>query len=181
MFYRDWGEIRLVCGNLAGMSCGVCGARGTLVRHGYIRGAVSPRNYGIRAWRIFCDPDSPNGRGCGCAPSIRPGNALLRRCFSAKELWRLIQALRRGDSVRSAWKHSLFPLSIRTAYRLNKRLSLCQSVLRTHLCARSPPPKKKSAGSPLLQVFNHLQEAFGDVCAVSAYQEALQREFLALA
>jgi hypothetical protein len=181
MFYRDWEEVRLVCERLAGMTCGVCGARGTLVRHGYIRGAVSPNEYGIRAWRIFCDPESPHGKGCGHAPSIRPGDALFRRCFSARDLWLFIRALGQGRSVRSAWKHCRIPLSTRTAYRLSRRLELCQSVLRTCLCARSPPPKKRSAGSPLMQVFNHLQEAFGDVCAVSAYQETLQRDFLALA
>jgi hypothetical protein len=48
------------------------------------------------------------------------------------------------------------------------------------MCTRAPPLEKKSAGSPLLQVLDHLKEAFGDKYAVSAYQETLQRDFLAI-
>lgn len=166
---------------LHGMICPFCGARETLVRHGYIRGAISETEYGIRAWRIFCDPDSPHGKGCGRAPSIRLSNTLLRRCFTAEGLWLFILVWCSCQSVRGAWKQCGIPLSLRTAYRLFYRLNSCQSVLRTSLCARAPPPEKKSAGSPLLQLFTHLQEAFGNTDAVSAYQETFQKDFLALA
>ncbi len=163
------------------MICPFCGARGTLVRHGYIRGAISETEYGIRAWRIFCDPESPHGKGCGRAPSIRLSSTLLRRCYAAEALWLFILAWCSRQSVRGAWKQGGLPLSQRSAYRLFHRLKACQSVLRTALCARAPPPEKKSAGSPLRQVFAHLQEAFGTTHAVKGYQETLQKDFLALA
>ncbi len=161
--------------------CPFCGSVGTMVRHGYIWGAISRTEYGIRAWRVFCDPDSPRGRGCKRGPSVRLSTGVLRRCFSTVELGKFISALRRGQSVYAAWKHSGIGLSMRTAYRLYRRLGLCQSVWRTHLHSRAPPPKKEGVGSPLLQVFEHLQEAFGEPCAVTAYQESLQRDFLAVA
>lgn len=163
------------------LCCPFCGTHGTLVRHGYIRGYISEREEGIRAWRIFCDPDSPHGTGCGRAPSIRLGDTLMRRCFTAMQLARFIQALRQGQSVRAAWKHCGIALSLRSGYRLFHRLNLCQSILRTHLNVRAPPPEKKNAGSPFLQVLIHLKEAFGDKNAIRAYQETLQRDFLAIA
>lgn len=160
--------------------CPFCGSRGTFVRHGFIWGAISPTEYGIRAWRIFCDPDSPRGKGCGRAPSVRLSTTLQRRCFSALSLGKFITALRHGLSVRAAWKNSGIGLSPRTAYRLYKRLNRCQVIWRTHLHSRAPP-KRKGAGSPLIEVFEHLKEAFGDTQAIRAYQEDLQRDFLALA
>lgn len=180
-FFQSIEAIEPFLARLHEMICPFCGARGTLVRHGYIRGAISETEYGIRAWRIFCDPDSPHGKGCGRAPSIRLSNTLLRHCYAAETLWLLILAWCSRESVRGAWRQSGFPLSLRTAYRLFHRMKTCQSVLRTVLCARAPPPEKKSAGSPLLQVFKHLQEAFGSHEAVSAYQETFQKDFLALA
>ena len=72
------------------------------------------------------------------------------------------------------------PLSLDSGYRLYRRLGLCQSVMRTQLCARAPPPKMK-AGAPLLQVFKHLREAFVSGCPIAAYQEHFQKDFLAMA
>lgn len=175
------GELERFFKRLSTLVCPRCGATGTFVRHGYIRGAVSPREYGIRGWRIFCDPDSPRGRGCGWGPGLWLSATLLRRCFTAESLLLFILGLCGGRSVRVAWRESGVALSLRTGYRLHKRLGLCQSILRTCLRSRSPPPKSISASSPLLQVFDHLQEAFGRSRAVAAYQEALQKDFLALA
>ena len=111
-------------------------------------------------------------------PGLWLRSTLLRRCFTAEQLLQFILALRAGLSVRASWRRSGITLSLRTGYRLHKRLNLCQSILRSRLCARSPPPKKEGASSPLLQVFDHLQETFG---SVTAYQKDLQRDFLALA
>lgn len=159
--------------------CPRCGATGTFVRHGYIRGAVSPTEYGIRGWRIFCDPDSPHAQGCGWAPALWLSRTLLHRCFTAEQLLVFIFALIAGLSVRAAWRRSGIKLSLVTAYRLRKRLDRCQSVLRTHLSSRDPPAKgTESAGTPLLQVLTLLQKTLG---SVAAYQEELQRDFLAVA
>ncbi len=180
-FFESVEVIERFLDSLRDLICPFCGSRGTFVRHGFIWGAISPTEHGIRAWRIFCDPDSPRGKGCGRAPSVRLSTTLQRRCFSALGLGKFITALRRGQSIRAAWKDSGIGLSLRTAYRLYKRLNRCQSIWRTHLHSRAPPPRRKSAGSPLIEVFDHLKEAFGDVSAVRAYQENLQRDFLAIA
>jgi hypothetical protein len=148
------------------------------VRHGYIRGAIEPTEYGIRGWRIFCDPDSPHGQGCGWGPGLWLSSTLLRRCFTAEQLLLFISALCAGLSVHAAWRRSGIVLSLRTGYRLHRRLGLCQSILRVRLCSRAPPPEKECASSPLLQTFIQLQETLG---SVTAYQETLQSDFLALA
>jgi len=159
------------------LTCPACGAQETFVRHGFVRGSISANEYGIRGWRIYCDPDSPHGAGCGWAPSIWLSSTLIRRYFSAEQLCDFIQALLSGLSVYSSWKHALSFMSLRTGYRLFHRLKECQSILRTQLLSRSPPPEKKSAGLPLLQMFMHLQEAFG-VGFVTEYQQKNQRNFL---
>lgn len=176
-YFSDKGELAQFFGRLSTQVCPRCGAVGTFVRHGYIRGAISPSAHGIRGWRIFCDPESPRGTGCGWGPGVWLSDTLLHRCFSSDQLLLFILALCSGLSVRAAWRRSGIPLSARTSYRLHGRLRLCQGILRAHLYSRGPPPEEKSAGSPLLQVFIHLQETFG---SVRAYQEALQRDFLAM-
>jgi hypothetical protein len=179
VFFRTKTEIESFLTRLPFLSCPFCGAAGTLVRHGYIRWCHSPQKSGIRAWRIRCKK-SPRRRGCGRAPSVRLGDSIPRRCFSARQLWVFIQALLNARSIKAAWERAGIPLSLDTGYRLYRRLGRCQSVLRTHLCARAPPPKVKT-GMPLFQVFAHLKEAFGRGCPIRTYQETYQRDFLALA
>lgn len=177
-FFKSKGAIERFLNQRLNLTCPLCGATGTFERHGFIRGSVSETEHGIRGWRIFCDPKSPRGRGCGWGPGLWLSSTLLRRCFSAEQLLLFIQALSAGFSVYAAWGRCGIALSLRTAYRLHGRLILCQSVLRTSLCSRAPPPGwKESAGSNLRKMFDHLQETFG---SVSAYQQELQRDFLAL-
>lgn len=161
------------------LCCPFCGARCTLVRHGFVRWFVSPEKHGIRAWRLRCKK-SARRNGCGKSWSIRLSQCIPRRCFSASQLWAFIRKLLTERSVKRALERSEIPISLDTGYRLCRRLCLCQSVLRTHLCARAPPPKIK-AGTPLLQVFAHLKEAFGRGCPIRGYQETFQRSFLAIA
>ena len=108
------------------------------------------------------------------------GDVLPRRCFTAKQLWAFIRALQQARSIKHAWELAAIALSLDTGYRLYRHLCRCQSVLRTHLFARAPPPEVRT-GVPLFQVFTHLKEAFGCGCPVSAYQEHFQRNFLAMA
>ena len=179
VFFRNRREIERFLSDLSRLRCPSCGAVGTLVRHGFIRWCHSPKESGIRAWRIRCKK-SPRRRGCGYAPSVRLGNSIPRRCFSAQQLWAFIRALLRERSIKRAWEHAGIPLSLDTGYRIHRHLRRCQSVLRTHLSARAPPPIVKT-GVPLFQVLAHLKEVFGRECPVRAYQETLQRNFLALA
>lgn len=158
--------------------CPRCGAAHTLVRHGYRRRFRTPTDYRICAWRIRCKPRA-NGSGCGHTPSIRLGDCIPYRYFTSKQLWAFIRTLPKAPSIKAAWERIGSPLSLDTAYRLHRRLILCQSALRTALCARAPPPKIK-AGTPLFQVFAHLKEVFGSRNPISAYQVAFQKSFLAM-
>lgn len=176
-YFKNINAIKRFLKSINTLTCPTCGAHGTFVRHGYIKGSVSADKQGVRGWRIYCDPDSPHGAGCGWAPAIWLSSTLLYRCFSTGQLCLFIAALQSGCSVYSAWKRNLAFMSLRTGYRLFHRLKKCQSVLRTQLLPRSPPPKKKSADSPLLQMFRHLQEAFG-VGFVTEFQQKIQKDFL---
>jgi len=181
IFFKNKEAIEQFLKGLSEVICPDCGSVGTLTRHGYIWGNISPTEYGIRGWRLFCDPDSCRGQGCGKAPSIRLSTTLPRRCFSTIALGKFTEALLQGLSVRAAWKYSGIGLSVRTAYRLFRRLWLCQSILRVHLHNRAPPPERKGAGSPLLKVLTDLKSTFISSCFVTAYQESFQRDFLAMA
>ncbi len=178
-FFRNWKDIELVCANLAAIQCPECGASGFVIRHGYVRGYVSPDCRGIRGQRIRCKK-SPRRNGCGVSRSLKVGTTLPRRCFNAGGLWRFIEQLRQGRSIKAAWERSGIHLSLDTGYQIHKRLCLCQSVLRTRLSGRGPPPETKSAGLPIFQVFDHLKGAFGDQCPVREYQIEFQQSFLAL-
>lgn len=178
-FFRTWRDIRIVIANLSAMNCPKCGMAGTLILHGFLRGFLSPKRRGIRGRRVRCKK-SKRRKGCGVTFSLKLAATLPRRCFRARGLWAFIQRLRDGMSVKAAWEQCGIRLSLDTGYALYKRLQLCQPVLRTQLCSRSPPPKEGSgAASPLLKVFDHLQVVFGDESTVTAFQEALQRDFLA--
>jgi len=178
-FFLTLQEIHLFLDRLACLRCPFCGAVGTLVRHGYIRWFRSPEDNGIRAWRIHCNKRL-DGSGCGRAPSVRLGDSIPRRCFDAQQLWTFIRALLKARSIKAAWEEAGIPMSLETGYRLYRHLNRCQSVLRTHLCARAPPPKIK-AGVPLFQMLAHLKEVFGNHNPIRAYQVHFQKSVLAQA
>ena len=179
-FLETWKDIGIVLDNLAAMQCPLCGATGTLIRHGFNRGFIAPRRRGVRSRRVRCKRSSCRN-GCTHTFSLKLGATLPRRCFRAKGLWKFIQKLRQGASIKNAWEQCGIRLSLDTGYRVHKRIVLCLPVLRTRLSGRSPPPVGgESAGSAITQMFNHLHEVFGDACAVRAFQEALQRDFLAI-
>lgn len=175
-YFADEQALLAFVGRLIDVVCPACGGLGRMVRHGYIYGSVSPKEHGVRAWRVFCDPKSPRGQGCGCTKSLRLSTTLERRCFSTAQLWKFLYALLVAESVRSAWKTCAIGLSLRTGYRLRKRLESAQSLLRTRLSSRAPPPAGKKSG--LSQVLAHLKEAFGICEPIGDYQMLVQHGFL---
>jgi hypothetical protein len=178
-FFRSRRAIAFFLCRLPLLHCPFCGLFEVLVRHGYSRWYHSPLKSGIRAWRVRCKK-SPRRNGCGRTFSLRLGGTIPRRCFTARQLWSFLRALGESPSIKQAWERAGIPLSLDTGCRLYRTLCRCQSVLRTNLCARAPPPKEK-AGAPLLQVIAHLQKAFGHGCPVQAYQEHFQKSILAMA
>ena len=156
--------------------CPHCGARGTLARHGYIRGFAG-LIFGIRGWRVFCDPDSKRGRGCGRTVTLRLSGTLPGRCLEAAALTRFMLGLLAGLSVWSAWADADTGMSERTGYRTFRRLEHRQSEIRTNLSGLSPPPLQGKEKTPLLETIKILKEALG-VNAVSAYQKKRQNAFL---
>ena len=178
-FFRNWRDVEIVFRNLVAMQCPFCGVSGTLIGHGFNRGFVAHNCRGVRSRRIRCKK-SRRRNGCGITFAIRPADTLPRRCFSAKGLMSFIERLRQGKSVKRSWEQCGIPLTLDTGYRLYRRLLLCMPVLRTHLCSRAPP-HRNGEGSAFSRTFDHLEKVFGDKCAVSTYQETLQRDFLAIA
>lgn len=179
LFFSTPEEIEAFRSTLPVCRCPFCGLVGALIRHGFTYWSHSPKENGIRGWRVRCNPTNHHS-GCGATWLLRRGDTLPRRCFSAKDLWTFIQAILDSRSLRNAWERSGFPTSLETAYKVYRRLVRCQSLLRTRLCDRGPPPKIKT-GVPLFQMFAHLQEEFGNVSPVGGYQESFQRDFLATA
>lgn len=177
VFFGDINEVGLFLLRLAGLRCPFCGMTDVLVRHGPLRLRKGPKAGAIRGWRIRCKGKCRTP-GCGLTTSIRLGNVLPRRFFNTDQLDAFIRELLDGRSIKNAWERSGLPMSLDTAYRLWRRLILCQSALRTRLSGRSPPPKAK-AGVPLLHVLAHLKEVFSGPNPVTAYQLSFQRDFLA--
>ena len=178
-FFQTVEEIGMFRSTLPFCRCPACGMIGAMIRHGYTYWSISPTENGIRGWRIRCK-SSNHHEGCGATWLLRLGDTLPRRCFSAKQLWAFIQTLLDTRSLKQAWERSGFPCSLDTAYRVYRRLQRCQTVLRTHLCARGPPPRGKT-GVPLFHVFAHLEKEFGILSPITAYQISFQKDFLAVA
>ena len=133
------------------------------------------------AWRVFCDPDSAAGKGCGHAPCVRLAGTLSGRCLSAACLAFFILALLAGVSVRAAWKACGTVLSLRSGYRTRARLGQCQSVLRTRVSARGPPRAERRTETAFLATLEMLTESLGRDDTVCVYQRTFQRGFLSLA
>jgi len=174
VFYGSQRELECYLRRLPSQRCSFCGASGSLARHGYIRGWVTPQVYGIRAWRIYCRPEHG---GCARAPGIRTADSLLYCIFTAEQIWAFIQALSSAHSVKAAWESCGIPLSLDTGYRIVRRLRLCLPVIRTRLSSRAPPPEKGK--NALHQMSLHLHSAFRERCPVSAYQLHFQASLTA--
>jgi len=180
-YFKNIAAVERFLDSIKMLVCPVCGARQTFVRQGYIYGWISPSEYGVRGWRIHCDPKSPYARGCGHAPAVWLSDRLLWRCFTSDQLQLFLMNIVSGMSVYAAWRSCFSFVSLRTAYRLRDRLRLCVSAWRTHLLSRAPPPVGKNSAYPVLQqVFDHLQNTFSFHYAIKAYQEDTQRHFLSL-
>ena len=133
IFFQTPEEIEVFLDHLSSLICPFCGAVEVVIRHGTIRWSHSPEQCGVRAWRVRCKK-SPHRNGCGATWSIRVGDSLLRRAFSAQQLWAFLSELLQAGSIKQAWERARFPLSLESGYRVYRHLCRCQSVLRARLC-----------------------------------------------
>lgn len=172
-FFNTEVELHAYRDAIRDVRCPRCGAY-ALRKHGYGRGYVSPGEYGIRWWRVYCKPERG---GCGHTPKLGLASTLIRYCLPGPMLWVFIGLLMLGCSIKSAWEQCCTGLSLDTGYRFFHRIERCQPILRTWLSARAPPPECE--GAHLLKTLMHLQKVFGEDDAVSNYQITLQRSFLA--
>ncbi len=180
-FFATAEEVELFRDKLPFCICPLCKRMGFMIRHGFQRWVDGPKKSGIRGWRISCKGCDPK-TGQNRTWSVRLGDTLLRRWFSAQQLWDFLQLLRNGRSIKKNWEEAClkgFSASLDTAYKLLRRLALCQTVLRTQLCVRGPPPSEET-GVPLFHVLAHLKEVFGNLAPITSYQLSFQRNFLAV-
>ncbi len=182
VFFTNLTEIELFLSQLKLCCCSYCGRTGSMIRHGYLYWANGPNQSGIRGWRVRCKKCN-SASGGDRTWSLRLGDTLHRRWFSAPQLWDFIQILLNARSIKNAWERVSFkgfPSSLSNTYKLLYRLALCQTTLRTQLSSRGPPPEGKT-GVPLFHVLAHLKEVFGNSSPITAYQLSLQKDFLAVA
>jgi len=179
VFFRSWAEIGAFVEQLHLLVCPRCGAQGSMGPHGWRRTYDSRGRRRTSGRRIRC---LPRRGGCGKTPCLRPGNILSRRWIDAAELERFIRELVHGRSVKAAWERCGMRMSLDSGYRLYRRFWLCLPILRTRLCSRAPPPPCGQEKSALHQMFAHLGSALkADGMGVRTYQQAFQKDFLAVA
>ena len=156
--------------------CPYCGARGTLARHGYIWGFAGLL-FGIRGWRVFCDPDSKRGRGCGRTVTLRLSGTLPGRSLNSAALYLFLLGLIAGCSVRSAWHDAGTGMSERTGYRIFRRLKHRVHVIRSLIHDLSPPLSMNIVTMLTACGMDNNAETCA-VNVVSIYQKTRQTAFL---
>lgn len=169
---------KALCG-LKGMTCGFCGRRGTLNRHGRIEGNDPQSADGRlqRGHRVYCSNRGRRG-GCGRTFPILLAHVLPRHTFSAKLLWAVFHGLLGGLSIRASWQSAGKPLALETTYHLIQRLRHRLSDVRAALSRLTTPPAGV-ASDPLLQTLEHLRAAFpGCPSPVEAFHQRVQRPVL---
>ena len=121
------------------LPCSHCGAHGTLIGHGLLRGYEERGSeLAIRGRRLFCS-NRGRKRGCGRTTSVLLAAFIERFSVTVAAIFRLFLGRCRGDSVAGA-AGATWPLSVRSAYRLAARLERSSLDWRALLSARLPAP-----------------------------------------
>jgi hypothetical protein len=180
-FCRGTEEWNASAKNLKLTACPHCKAVGTLNRHGFLYGFDdgSPRHKTVRAHRVYCSNRHARP-GCGRTFSVWLADKIRRVSLTTACLWRFLQHAAAGGvlaAIRAVDCH----LSGRSLLRVWKRFDLGQSMIRTALAARCPPPElpAQPPRRPAAQVLAHLQAAFPDAhCPIAAFQHATRTFFV---
>jgi hypothetical protein len=93
-------------------------------------------------------------------------------------LWRLLDCLLVGGSIKAAVEALSLPFALETLYHLLHRLRGCLAAVRSALCQKRQAPAS-SQTDPLLQTVEHLRRLFAKSdCPCADYQLHFQRPFL---
>jgi hypothetical protein len=160
-------------------ACPHCLVVGTLIGHGSLRG-YSDQETGrvVRGHRFFCS-NRHRRAGCGRTFPVLFSEVLFGFVVRLGTVFRFVEAVAAGLSRWAAWGREVAAaMSLRTAYRLWRRLRAAQVTIRARLCRVCPPPESSSR-EPLVQLLSHLRRAFpASPSPFAAYQLSLQAGFL---
>ena len=164
--------------DLKSVPCPHCHSVGNLIGHGYLRGYGDQGSEKVqRGWRIFCS-DRHRRKGCGRTHSVLLAGFLKRRTVTTGRLWKFLEGMLFGLSVKAAWEKMASPFCLECGYRLWKKFGSLQSKLRSLLC-RKEDPKFSSLKNPLLQTIEHLKDLFPQSdCPIDEFQSHFQCSFL---
>jgi hypothetical protein len=174
---KELGEYLL---GLKQLCCPSCGATETLNCHSKLYGNDPQSTQGgriQRGQRVWCCDRGQRG-GCGRTFSLFLADVLPRHTLSAAWLWKLLQRLLDGGSIRAAWKALRLPLALESIYHLLQRSRRRMAWVRSALCREQSPPATSQA-DPLLQTVEHLRKVFPEKdCPVAAFQLDFQKPIL---
>ena len=145
------------------MPCPHCHRTGMVVGHGLLFGyAEHGSELVVRGRRFLCSRRFRRS-GCGRTFCVRLATVVAGFSVRTHALSRTLLAVVEGLCLKAAWERISSGLSLRSGYRLWRRLLDSQSHVRTRLCSRGPPPAC-SDSRPLAALIAHLQHAFGKEC-----------------
>ena len=166
--------------SLKQLGCPFCGAAETLNRHSKLYGNDLGSHAGgqkERGQRVWCCSRGQRG-GCGRSFSIFLADVLPRHTVSAAWLWKLLQRLLEGASIRAACQALGLPLALESVYHLLDRWRKRLSAVRSALCREQKAPAS-SQTDPLLQTVEHLRQLFPTSdCPCAEFQLHFQEPLL---
>jgi hypothetical protein len=163
------------------LCCPQCGAAETLNCHSKLYGndpnSTDGQGRVQRGQRVWCCNRGQRG-GCGRSFSIFLAEVLPRHTVTGPGLWRLLNRLLAGGSIKAAAEALALPFALETLYHVLHRLRQQLAGVRSVLC-RQQPPAASSQTDPLLQTVEHLRSLFAQgVCPVADFQLHFQHALL---
>jgi hypothetical protein len=163
------------------LRCPECGAAETLNCHSKLFGndPNSPNRQGRvqRGQRVWCSDRGQRG-GCGRSFCIFLAEVLPRHTLTAPQVWRLLERLLAGGSIKAAVEALRLPFALETLYHLLHRFKARLPQVRSLLCREQKAPASCQT-DPLLQTVEHLRKVFPQsLCPSRDFQLHFQRALL---
>lgn len=160
-FLRGLQELKEYVLLLKQLCCPSCGATETLNCHSRLYGNDPDGQEGRiqRGQRVWCSNRGQRG-GCGRSFSIFLAGVLPRHTVSAAWLWKLLQRLLGGGSIKATVEALGLPFALETVYHLLNRLRQQLVPLRSALSQQARFLGTSCQTDPLLQTFEHLRQIF---------------------